>query len=77
MILGKISRISGPVVNARGMEGIKIRDLVRVGELGLVGEVIEVKGDQISIQVYEETDGLKVGEPVKSDGKPFLAELGP
>jgi V/A-type H+-transporting ATPase subunit A len=77
MIIGKISRISGPVVNARGMEGIKIRDLVRVGELGLVGEVIEVKGDEISVQVYEETDGLRVGEPVKSDGKPFLAELGP
>lgn len=77
MIEGRISRISGPVVNARGMEGIKIRDLVRVGELGLVGEVIAVKGDQISVQVYEETDGLKVGEPVKSDGKPFLAELGP
>lgn len=77
MIIGKISRISGPVVTARGMEGIKIRDLVRVGELGLVGEVIEVKGDQISIQVYEETDGLKVGEPVRSEGKPFLAELGP
>ncbi len=77
MIEGKISRICGPVVNARGMEGIKIRDLVRVGEWGLVGEVIEVKGDQISIQVYEETDGLKVGEPVTSEGKPFLAELGP
>ncbi|GBC75871.1 V-type ATP synthase alpha chain [bacterium HR07] len=59
------------------MEGIKIRDLVRVGELGLVGEVIEVKGDQVSVQVYEETDGLRVGEPVRSDGKPFLAELGP
>ncbi len=77
MIIGKISRISGPVVHARGMEGIKIRDLVRVGELGLVGEVIEVKGDYVAIQVYEETDGLQVGEPVKSDGKPFLAELGP
>jgi V/A-type H+-transporting ATPase subunit A len=77
VIVGTISRIAGPVVQARGMEGIKIRDLVRVGELGLVGEVIEVKGDQVSIQVYEETDGLRVGEPVKSDGKPFLAELGP
>ncbi len=77
MIVGKIARISGPVVVARGMEGIKIRDLVRVGDLGLVGEVIEVKGDQVSIQVYEETDGLRVGEPVKSEGKPFLAELGP
>ncbi len=77
MIIGKISRISGPVVHAKGMEGIKIRDLVQVGELGLVGEVIEVKGDQVSIQVYEETDGLRVGEPVKSEGQPFLAELGP
>ena len=77
MIQGKISRISGPVGRAKGMEGIKIRDLVQVGELGLLGEVIEVKGDEISIQVYEETDGLTVGEPVKSDGKPFLAQLGP
>ncbi|OGF56827.1 MAG: V-type ATP synthase subunit A [Candidatus Fraserbacteria bacterium RBG_16_55_9] len=77
MIQGKISRISGPVVRARGMEGIKIRDLVQVGDLGLLGEVIEVKGEEISIQVYEETDGLTVGEPVKSDGRPFLAQLGP
>lgn len=77
MIVGRITRISGPVVTARGMEGIKIRDMVRVGELGLVGEVIEVKGDLVSIQVYEETDGLRVGEPVKSEGRPFLAELGP
>ncbi|MCS7198207.1 MAG: V-type ATP synthase subunit A [Candidatus Bipolaricaulota bacterium] len=77
MIVGRITRISGPVVTARGMEGIKIRDMVRVGELGLVGEVIEVKGDLVSIQVYEETDGLRVGEPVQSEGRPFLAELGP
>lgn len=77
MIIGKISRIAGPVVHAKGMGGIKIQDLVQVGELGLIGEVIEVKGDQIAIQVYEETDGLTVGEPVKSEGKPFLAELGP
>jgi len=77
MIQGQISRISGPVVQARGMEGIKIRDLVEVGELGLIGEVIEIKGDAVSIQVYEDTDGLKVGEPVKSEGKPFLVQLGP
>jgi V/A-type H+-transporting ATPase subunit A len=77
MIVGKISRISGPVVQAKGMEGIKIRDLVEVGELGLIGEVIEVKGDEIAVQVYEETDGLKVSEPVKSEGKPFLVQLGP
>jgi len=77
MIEGVITRISGPVVRAKGMEGIKIRDLVEVGELGLIGEVIEVKGDEIAIQVYEETDGLTVGEPVRSEGKPFLVELGP
>ncbi len=77
MIQGQITRISGPVVQAKNMEGIKIRDLVTVGELGLLGEVIEVKGGEVSIQVYEETDGLEVGEPVKSEGMPFLVELGP
>ncbi len=76
-IEGQITRISGPVVNAKGMETIKIRDLVEVGELGLIGEVIEIQGEEISIQVYEETDGLTVGEPVVSDGEPFLVELGP
>ena len=77
MIEGSITRISGPLVQAKGMDGIKIRDLVEVGDLGLLGEVIEIKGEEISIQVYEDTDGLKVGEPVKSDGAPFLVELGP
>jgi len=77
VIEGVISRISGPVVRAKGMTGIKIRDLVEVGEMGLIGEVIEVRGDEIAIQVYEETDGLTVGEPVRSEGKPFLVELGP
>jgi len=77
LIEGYISQISGPVVRAKGMEGIKIRDLVEVGELGLIGEVIEVRGDEVAIQVYEETEGLELGEPVRSEGKPFLAELGP
>ena len=77
MIQGRISRISGPVVQAAGMEGIKIRDLVEVGDLGLIGEVIEIKGGEIAIQVYEDTDGLKAGEPVKSEQKPFLVQLGP
>ncbi len=77
VIEGTISRISGPVVRAKGMQGIKIRDLVEVGEMGLIGEVIEVRGDEVAIQVYEETDGLTVGEPVRSEGKPFLVELGP
>jgi len=77
MIEGSITRISGPVVQAKDMEGIKIRDLLEVGNLGLLGEVIEIKGPEISIQVYEDTDGLEVGEPVKSEGMPFLVELGP
>ncbi len=77
MIQGHISRISGPVVQAKGLDGIKIRDLVEVGDLGLIGEVIEIKGDAVSVQVYEDTDGLKVGEPVKTDAKPFLVQLGP
>ncbi|MBI1730915.1 V-type ATP synthase subunit A [Candidatus Acetothermia bacterium] len=77
MIQGVITRISGPVVQAKDIEGIKIRDLVVVGDLGLLGEVIEVKGNEVSIQVYEETDGLTVGQPVKSGGMPFLVELGP
>ena len=77
LIEGVITRISGPVVRAKGMAGIKIRDMVYVGELGLIGEVIEVRGDEVAIQVYEETDGLTVGEPVRSEGKPFLVELGP
>lgn len=74
---GKISKISGPLVVASGMTGSGMYDVVRVGNLGLVGEIIELKGDLASIQVYEETSGLMPGEPVVSTGAPLSVELGP
>ncbi len=77
VIKGSISKISGPLVVAEGMAGACMYDVVRVGELGLVGEIIELKADTASIQVYEETSGLKPGEPVVSTGEPLSVELGP
>ncbi len=74
---GKISKISGPLVVASGMTGSGMYDVVRVGNLGLVGEIIELKGDLASVQVYEETSGLMPGEPVVSTGAPLSVELGP
>ncbi|MEG3065482.1 MAG: V-type ATP synthase subunit A [Acetomicrobium sp.] len=76
-IKGSISRISGPLVVASGMAGASMYDVVRVGDLGLVGEIIELKGDNAFIQVYEETSGLKPKEPVISTGAPLSVELGP
>lgn len=76
-ITGSIAKISGPLVVADGMSGAGMYDVVRVGELGLVGEIIELKGSTASIQVYEETSGLKPGEPVQSTGAPLSVELGP
>ena len=76
-IKGTILKISGPLVVAKGMSGASMYDVVRVGEIGLVGEVIELKGDTASIQVYEETSGLLPGEPVIGTGAPLSVELGP
>jgi len=76
-IRGKIVRISGPLVIADQMTGAKMLDIVRVGKLGLVGEIIRLAGDSASIQVYEDTSGLYVGEPVTSTGMPLRVELGP
>jgi len=76
-IKGSITRISGPLVVAGGMSGASMYDVVRVGNLGLVGEIIELKGDSAFIQVYEETSGLKPKEPVVSTGAPLSVELGP
>lgn len=73
---GSIYSISGPVVIATDLDG-KMFDVVRVGEMGLVGEVIKIVGDKFTIQVYEDTSGLKPGEPVYSTGKPLSVELGP
>ncbi|KAF5007223.1 hypothetical protein FDECE_6438 [Fusarium decemcellulare] len=74
---GKIYSISGPVVVAEDMIGVAMYELVRVGHDNLVGEVIRINGDQASIQVYEETSGVKVGDPVARTGKPLSVELGP
>ena len=76
-VKGIIERISGSLVVAGGMEGASMQDVVHIGELGLVGEILEVNGDKASIQVYEETSGLMPGEPVVSMGEPLSVELGP
>ncbi|KAG5973520.1 H(+)-transporting V1 sector ATPase subunit A [Claviceps cyperi] len=74
---GKIYSISGPVIVAEDMIGVAMYELVKVGHENLVGEVIRINGDQASIQVYEETAGVKVGDPVTRTGKPLSVELGP
>lgn len=76
-IVGVVERIAGPVVGARGMAGARMYDIVRVGEAGLMGEIIKLEDDCATIQVYEETAGLRSGEPVHLDGAPLSVELGP
>ena len=77
MSQGKIVKISGPLVVASGMEDADMFDVVRVGDLGLIGEIIEMRDGFASIQVYEETAGLGTGAPVVSTGAPLSVELGP
>lgn len=77
MITGKIIKISGPVVVADGMKGSQMYEMVRVGEEKLIGEIIELEGSTATIQVYEETKGIKPGEIVESTGGPLSVELGP
>lgn len=76
-IQGTISKISGPLVIAKGMLGASMFDVVRVGEAGLVGEIIELRDDTASVQVYEETSGLKPGEGVVDTNESLSVELGP
>ena len=76
-ITGTIQRISGPAVIAEGMMGARMYDIVRVGGEQLVGEIIRLDGDTAFVQVYEDTGGLTVGEPVVSTGLPLAVELGP
>jgi len=73
---GTLYRIAGPVVVARGITA-KMFDVVRVGKERLMGEVIQIDGDNTTIQVYEDTTGIKPGEPVENTGVPLAAELGP
>ncbi len=77
MSQGKIVKVSGPLIVASGMEDADMFDVVRVGDLGLIGEIIEMRGDKASIQVYEETAGIGTGAPVVSTGAPLSVELGP
>ncbi len=74
---GRVVKVSGPLVLASGMENADMFDVVRVGDLGLIGEIIEMRGDRASIQVYEETAGLGPGAPVVSTGSQLSVELGP
>jgi len=74
---GIVSRISGPVVLASGLEGAQMFDVVRIGELGLVGEIIRLEGNKATVQVYEDTTGLKPGEKVINTKRPLSLQLGP
>ncbi len=74
---GIVSRISGPVVLASGLEGAQMFDVVRIGELGLVGEIIRLEGNKATIQVYEDTTGLRPGEKVINTKRPLSLQLGP
>lgn len=75
--MGVVSRVSGPVVNAEGLEGAKMFDVVRVGELGLVGEIIRLVGETATVQVYEDTTGVRPGDKVENTGQALSVELGP
>ncbi len=77
MKTGRIIKVSGPLVVAEGMEDSNIHDMVKVGEDGLIGEIIEMREDRASIQVYEQTTGIGPGDPVVSTGEPLSIELGP
>ncbi|MCI8650221.1 MAG: V-type ATP synthase subunit A [Anaerotruncus sp.] len=77
MSKGTIKKVAGPLVIAEGMRDANMFDVVRVSGQRLIGEIIEMHGDQASIQVYEETSGLGPGEPVESTGVPMSVELGP
>ncbi len=77
MIEGQITKVSGPVVQARGMAGARMYDVTFVGDLKLIGEIIRLEGENAIIQVYEDTSGLEVGELVTCTEQPLLLELGP
>lgn len=74
---GRIHKIAGPAVIAQGLIGAKMYDIVRVGKEELVGEIIRLDGDTAFVQVYEDTNGLTVGEPVENTESPLAVELGP
>ena len=75
--MGVVSRVSGPVVIAEGLEGAKMYDVVRVGQLRLVGEIIRLVEKTATVQVYEDTTGVRPGDPVENTGQALSVELGP
>jgi len=75
--VGEIIKVAGPVVAAKGLRGARMYEVARVGEEGLIGEIIRLQEDVGVIQVYEETSGLKPGDPVHATGRPLSVELGP
>ena len=77
MVDATIARISGPVAVAKDLEGAQMFDVVRIGEMGLVGEIIRLEGNSAQIQVYEDTTGLKPGEKVVNTKRPLSMQLGP
>ena len=74
---GKVKRVNGSLVIAEELRGAKIGDVVQIGELRLIGEVVRMSGGDVALQCYEDTSGLKPGEPVSTSGRPLSAELGP
>jgi V/A-type H+-transporting ATPase subunit A len=75
--MGVVARVSGPVVIAEGLTGAKMFDVVRVGDLGLVGEIIRLVGETATVQVYEDTTGLRPGDKIENTGQALSVELGP
>ena len=74
---GRIIKVAGPLIVAENMGDCKMFDVVKVGEKELIGEIIELRGDKASVQVYEETSLLAVGDKVVSTGEPLSVELAP
>src|SRR5881397_1717627 len=74
---GKVARVAGPVIVSDGMLGSQMYEVVRVGSQGLIGEIIRIEADKATVQVYEETAGIRPGETVERSGKPLSVELGP
>ena len=75
--LGKIENVAGPVIVGKDMLGSQMYELVKIGDVGLIGEIIRLEGDRATIQVYEETTGIKPGEKIERTGKPLSVDLGP
>jgi V/A-type H+-transporting ATPase subunit A len=76
-IMGIIEKVSGPLVVAKDMLGSNMYDVVHVGKASLIGEIIQLRGESAIIQVYEDTTGLRPGEPVESTELPLSVKLGP